>query len=108
MADSIQLLGAIKESLTESEYQKALAYAKEENVDLTPVIKQLRVDGFKAWLNSANPAKNTERYMQSTSSQNTANLPELPRNPVARTVGTKYMGPDGNVYVWDGKGLKKS
>jgi hypothetical protein len=70
VAGTVNALAAIKNTLTEAEYQKALAYAQAQNVDIGPMIKQLGVDGFKAWLSSANPARNTEKYMQRTSSNN--------------------------------------
>ena len=70
VASSIGALSAIKSSLTEAEYQKALAMAEADSLDIGPAIKQLGIDGFRAWLNSANPAKNTEQYMQRTSSNN--------------------------------------
>lgn len=70
VASSISALASIKKGLSEAEYQKAIAYSQAENIDLSPIIAQLGADGFKVWLNSANPAKNTEKYMQRTSSKN--------------------------------------
>lgn len=70
VAGAIDALATIKKDLTDAEYQKALAYSQAENVDIGPMIAELGAAGFKAWLSSANPAKNTDAYMSRTSPKN--------------------------------------
>ena len=67
---TVTALASIKKSLTEAEYQKALAYAQSENIDIGPIVQRLGADGFKAWIGQMNPAKNTDAYMARTSPKN--------------------------------------
>lgn len=67
---TVTALASIKNTLTEAEYQKALAYAQSENIDIGPIVQRLGADGFKAWIGQMNPAKNTDAYMARTSPKN--------------------------------------